>query len=512
MVKRAQEQASSFQKDKTFLFYDLETSGLNPAFDQVLTFACLRTDLNLNEIDRQTITICLRKDIVPSPKAFLTHGLTHDELTTGVNEYQAAQTIHRIFNTPGTISLGYNSLKFDDEFLRFLFYRNLLDPYTHQYSKGCSRMDILPITIIFKLFHPESLKWPNVDGKSSLKLELLSRENNFKISGKAHEAMSDVEAVVELAKIMFQKKEIWNYCLGFFSKLKDDKRISNIKNDYQLDNKRFKICLMLSTSFGSDNNYMAPVIHIGQSRAYKNQSLWMRLDLEDIPGIDPKVDLKETFVIRKRPADALIVLPPLERFWNRLSPSLQKSVKKNLDKIVQQKLRFFEFIQYHQEFKYPFIPDLDADAALYQDGFFSSREKIEINLFHKSLEKLKYDSQDFQGPNKIDGKINRTIDGKITSPRIKSLAHRILYRNFKNEKWQKKEVEHTLGLDRLRSSLKEDLVVGYKNDVKFNCEQGLLELKEVEQELVNPEEDKQKMLLWLKHHIKGLQISSAESL
>ena len=506
MVKRAQEQASSSQKDKTFLFYDLETSGLNPAFDQVLTFACLRTDLNLNEIDRQTITICLRKDIVPSPKAFLTHGLTQEELETGVNEYQAAQKIHQIFNTPGTISLGYNSLKFDDEFLRFLFYRNLLDPYTHQYSKGCSRMDILPITIIFKIFHPESLKWPKVDGKSSLKLELLSSENNFKISGKAHEAMSDVEAVVELAKIMFQKKDIWSYCLGFFSKLKDEIRISNINNDYQLDNQQFKICLMLSTSFGADNNYMAPVIHIGQSMAYKNQSLWMRLDLEDIPCIDPKIDFKETFVIRKRPADALIVLPPLERFWNKLSPPSQESVKKNLDKIVQQKIRFFEFIQYHKEFKYPFIPDLDIDAALYQDGFFSSQEKREINLFHKSLENLKYDPKNFQVPDKINGK----IDGKIVSPRIKSLANRILYRNFKNEKWQKKEVEQTLGLHRLRSSLKEDLVIGYKNDAKFNCEQGLLELKEVEQEVVTPEEDRQKMLLWLKHYIKTLQVSSAE--
>ncbi|MCD4720213.1 MAG: exodeoxyribonuclease I, partial [Desulfobacula sp.] len=65
---------------KTYLFYDIETSGLNHAFDQILTFACIRTDLVLNEIDRQTITIRLRKDIVPSPRAFLTHGLTYNEL------------------------------------------------------------------------------------------------------------------------------------------------------------------------------------------------------------------------------------------------------------------------------------------------------------------------------------------------------------------------------------------------------------------------------------------------
>jgi exodeoxyribonuclease-1 len=477
---------------KTFLFYDIETSGLNPAFDQVLTFASIRTDLEFNEIEKTTITICLRQDIVPSPKAFLTHGLTFHELEHGISEYKAAQQIHKILNQPGTISLGYNSLGFDDEFLRFLFYRNLLDPYTHQYNNGCSRMDILPITTVFKIFHPEILKWPIVDGKSSLKLELISRKNSFKISGKAHEAMSDVEAVIELAKIMFQKKNIWLYCLDFFNKSKDEVRISSIKEDFQVDKKQFRVCLMLSTAFGSDSHYMAPVIHIGQSIPYKNQTLWMRLDTEDIPYLNSEVDLKDTFVIRKRPADELIVLPSLERFWNKMSTSLQKSVKYNMEKIIQKKQRFFEFIQYHQEYKYPFIPDLDPDAALYQDGFFSFQEKKESSLFHKSFKSLQSDNQAYE------------ILNKIKSPRIKALASRILYRNFKNEKWQIKGIDHSLSLNKLRSSLKEDQIIGYKNDMKFNCRQGLRELKELEHEIVNPDKETKKMFYWIKDYIKNL--------
>lgn len=477
---------------KTFLFYDIETSGLNPAFDQVLTFASIRTDLELNEIEKTAITICLRRDIVPSPKAFLTHGLTFHELEHGISEYKAAQQIHKILNQPGTISLGYNSLGFDDEFLRFLFYRNLLDPYTHQYNNGCSRMDILPITILFKIFHPEILKWPMVDGKSSLKLELISRKNSFKISGKAHEAMSDVEAVIELAKIMFQEKKIWLYCLDFFNKSKDEVRINSIKDDFQVDKNQFKVCLMLSTAFGSDSNYMAPVIHIGQSIPYKNQTLWMRLDIEDIPYLNSEVDLKDTFVIRKRPADELIVLPSLERFWNKMSTSLQKSVKYNMEKIIQKKQRFFEFIQYHQEYKYPFIPDLDPDAALYQDGFFSFQEKKESNLFHKSFKSLQSDNHAHE------------ILNKITSPRIKVLASRILYRNFKNEKWQSKGIDNSLSLNKLRSSLKEDQIIGYKNDIKFNCRQGLRELKELEHEIVNPDKETKEMFYWIKDYIKNL--------
>ena len=35
---------------KYYVFYDLETTGINPAFDQILQFAAVRTDLDFNEI------------------------------------------------------------------------------------------------------------------------------------------------------------------------------------------------------------------------------------------------------------------------------------------------------------------------------------------------------------------------------------------------------------------------------------------------------------------------------
>jgi len=218
----------------------------------------------------------------------------------------------------------------------------------------------------------------------------------------------------------------------------------------------------------------------------------MRLDIEDIPYLNSEVDLKDTFVIRKRPADELIVLPSLERFWNKMSTSLQESVKYNMEKIIQKKQRFFEFIQYHQEYKYPFIPDLDPDAALYQDGFFSFQEKKESSLFHKSFKSLQSDNHAHE------------ILNKIKSPRIKALASRILYRNFKNEKWQSKEIDNSLSLNKLRSSLREDQIIGYKNDIKFNCRQGLQELQELEHEIVNPDKETKKMFYWIKGYIKNL--------
>jgi exodeoxyribonuclease-1 len=481
---------------KTYLFYDVETSGLNPAFDQILTFACIRTDLALNEINRQTITIRLRKDIVPSPKAFLTHYLTYEELERGMSEYEAALKIHKIVNTPGTISLGYNSLGFDDEFLRFLFYRNLLDPYIHQYGNGCSRMDILPVTVIFKVFHPTSLKWPKIDGKPSLKLDLISLENNFVTSGRAHEAMNDVEALIQLSKQLFQQKNIWEYSLGFFDKTRDEVRINNIEKTIHIQNMRFKTCLMMSASFGSKVNYMAPVIHLGQSLAYKNQNLWLRLDGDDILGLDSGRDIKDTFVIRKRPADALIVLPALERFWGRLPKFSQQSANDNIDKIAHHWGKFFEFSQYHREYKHAFIPDMDPDAALYQDGFFTNQEKKQSKLFHELLYPQKQE-----------------MIKKIKSPRIKILASRILARNFENKLDQVDQInqmdqtddtDYQLYLDRLSSSLEKDQIIGYKNDSKFNCKQGLQELREVKQEFLNPNPKTKKMIHWIKEYIEKL--------
>jgi exodeoxyribonuclease-1 len=475
---------------KTFLFYDVETSGLNPAFDQVLTFACIRTDLELNEIQRQTITICLRKDIVPAPNAFLTHGLTYDELTHGLTEYVAALKIHKIVNTPGTISIGYNSLGFDDEFLRFLFYRNLLDPYAHQYANGCTRMDVLPLAVIFRVFHSSCLNWPQINGKPSLKLEFLSQANKFVTTGRAHEAMNDVEALVELSKVFFRQTDIWNYCLDFFNKTRDEVRINNIDKKLDIQNRKFRVCLMVSTSFGSKANYMAPVIHFGTSLPYKNQSLWLRLDSDDILGLTRKLDIKDTFVTRKRPADALIVLPALERFWTKLPQDSQVSARENIKKIQVHSERFFEYLQHHRSYKYPFIPHMDPDAALYQDGFFSFQEKKEINLFHGFLKDTNPDKQESME--------------KITSPRIKILANRILARNFEDTPGSAQDTEYSLYMKRLKSSLEKDQILGYKNDIKFNRNQGLHELKEAEQRLLNPDQDTRKMLAWLKKYIENM--------
>ncbi len=481
---------------QTYLFYDVETSGLSPAFDQILTFAGIRTDLALNELSRELITIKLRRDIVPSPHAFMTHCLTYDELESGVSEYEAALKIHRLFNTPGTISLGYNSLGFDDDFLRFLFYRNLLDPYAHQYANQCSRMDLFPVTTLFRIFCDHVLQWPTLEnGRPSLRLELLSQTNGFKTSGRAHEAMNDVEAVIELARIFSQQKEIWEYALAFFNKAKDSVRINAMEKGCRIGRADFRICLMVSASFGSKNNYIAPVIHIGESVPYKNQSLWIRLDLEDVFEKSDDSEIFDLFVIRKRPGDQLIVLPCLDRFQSKITQGAQKKFRQNLVKIQSYTDVFLKTVQHHLEYKYPLIPDIDTDAALYQSGFFSYSEKKEISRFHGS-EDLK----------------KAGICGRFLSVRVKTMAMRILLRNFMGPGLTGDALvesqEYTDHLRRLFSKNDGDQIPGYRNDAKYDLVKGMHDLREIQEKEKELTPLQGEIFSWLKLYMEQLAFNA----
>jgi len=449
---------------KTFLFYDIETSGLNTAFDQILTFAAIRTDLRLKEIDRTSVVVQLRPDVVPSPGAFVTHRLSLAALKKGACEYDAARRIHKWVNAPGTISLGYNTLGFDDEFLRFTFYRNLLDPYSHQYANGCSRMDILPLAVLYRLFAPMDIRWPVQDGKPSMKLEHISRDNALVTSGRAHDAMVDVEATLALAQRLFGRREMWDYCRTFFNKAEEPTHMDRLEHRRIGRAGPFPLGIMVSLSFGAHHNYMAPVLGIGSSRVYNNQTLWLRLDSQELPGGEGKPDDPDTiFIIRKKKGEPPVVLPPLDRFWNRLSPEQQAMAHESMEALARHGRWFAELIEYHRGYVYPVVPNLDVDASLYQDGFFSSTEKKEMISFHHS------------SPHQRMACVK-----KLKSPRIKHLAARILFRNYLSAEPAKTSLKK-IGFDekyymeRIRNHQK-DPIKGFRNDTRYGVAQALKEI------------------------------------
>jgi exodeoxyribonuclease-1 len=445
----------------SYLFYDIETTGLNKAFDQVLQFAAVRTDNQLNETDRHSIRIKLRPDVIPSPRAIITNRISMQELNLGICEFEAIRQIHGLMNDPGTVSLGYNTLGFDDEFLRFSFYRNLLPPYTHQYRNGCRRMDLLPITIIYRLYKTGTLNWPQINGKLSLKLEHLSAINQL-IDGRAHDAMVDVGATLELARIFYKDKKMWRYLEGCFDKETDALRASELPSSFQSPAGDHHMGLMIGSEYGPQQNYQVPVISIGSSIPYSNQSLWLRLDLASLQETTPDNIEETTWAIRKRFGEPGILLPPRKRYWKHLGAERNALVEQNLEWLRSNPELFHRVITYHREYKYPFIPDLDPDAALYQIGFFSASDNKLCRQFHRASQSKK--------PTLVD---------RFGSKEARSLAARVLCRNYPGAGQQISAKNYAKYMSRVNPRREDDALVDYKGERRTIPSGALAEIKKL---------------------------------
>jgi exodeoxyribonuclease I len=448
----------------TYLFYDIETTGLNKAFDQVLQFSAIRTDSTFKEMERKNITVRLRPDVIPSPGALITHRISLSDAQKGLPEYKATYQIHRLLNTPGTVSLGYNTMGFDDEFLRFSFHRNLLSPYTHQYSNGCSRMDLFPITVIFYLYKNEALQWPELNGKTTLKLEHLSGVNQL-ADGRAHAAETDVVATLALSKIFSEHAEMWRYLTGYFHKATDAERISKLPAAHQSPGCNHTTGLLIGSEFGVEQHYQAPVLYIGDSIPYSNQTLWLRLDLPALRETTPETIATSSWVIRKRLGDLPIILPPHARYLERLNEERKKCVAENLSWIAGHPDLFQGIIRYHQDFRYPEIPDLDPDAALYQMGFLSRLEEQLCRQFHAA-----------------DPSDKALLLKNFQREEIRSLAARILFRNYPEEAPGSYKGEYNRYMKRVNAARAEEALCDYKGAKRTTPAEALLEIDRLNRE------------------------------
>lgn len=191
----------------TFLLHDYETFGANPRYDRPAQFAAIRTDMDLNEVGEPIMRYCQpAPDYLPSPESCLITGITPQQaLEQGVPEDVFAREIEAAFSQPGTVGVGYNTIRFDDEVTRFLFWRNLIDPYAREWQNECSRWDLLDVVRMVYALRPDGIEWPvKEDGSPSFKLEDLARANGLGHE-QAHDALSDVRATIALARLIKQK-------------------------------------------------------------------------------------------------------------------------------------------------------------------------------------------------------------------------------------------------------------------------------------------------------------------
>ena len=158
-----------------YVFYDTETSGLSSEFDQILQFAAIRTDNDFNETDRFEIRSRLLPYIVPSPGALRVTGIGPDLLmdATLSSHYQATcQIREKLLEWSPAIFLGYNTIKFDEDFLRQALFQTLHSPYITN-TQGNVRADVLRLVHAAVAYAPDCLAIP-INDKGSLSSSSIS--------------------------------------------------------------------------------------------------------------------------------------------------------------------------------------------------------------------------------------------------------------------------------------------------------------------------------------------------
>ena len=214
----------------TFLWHDYETFGISPRRDRPCQFAGIRTDAELNEIGEPVMIYCQpANDYLPDPQSCLITGITPQLcLEKGLPEPEFAAQIETLLAQPGTIGVGYNTIRFDDEVTRFMFWRNLIDPYAREWQNECGRWDLLDVVRMAYALRPDGVVWPSkpderrpdVPGamRASFKLVDLARANGL-LHEAAHDALSDVRATIALARLIRNAQpKLFDFCLSLHKK------------------------------------------------------------------------------------------------------------------------------------------------------------------------------------------------------------------------------------------------------------------------------------------------------
>ena len=239
------------------VFYDLETTGRSPHWDQIIQIAAIHTDQNLNVLDKININCRLNSFCIPEPEALLVNRMPiKNILNSNLSHYQLITEVYNKFTSwSPAIFIGYNSIKFDEEFLRNTLFRNLYDPYLTIKNNNL-RSDLLDTARISNFFFPEKLKsLVNERGSPVLKLESLASSNGIK-NFTAHDALGDTYATLEIAKKIKEKiPSIW------------EKSTSGINKSTLQDEIRSRPFCYLESFFGKTKAFC--LSYIGDHPYYK---------------------------------------------------------------------------------------------------------------------------------------------------------------------------------------------------------------------------------------------------
>jgi len=310
----------------TFLWHDYETFGAEPRRDRPAQFAAIRTDAELNEIGEPIMLYCQpAPDYLPDPQACLITGITPQHcLEHGVPEHEFAATVCAAFSEPGTVGVGYNTIRFDDEVTRFLFWRNLIDPYAREWQNGCGRWDLLDVVRMTYALRPEGIEWPRrEDGKPSFRLEDLARANGLQHES-AHDALSDVRATIALARLIRSKQpKLYDFCLELRRK---DKVASEM--GLHLERAERQPFLHVSGMFPAERGCLAVVWPLATHPTNKNEVLvWdCRHDPSELFGMNVD-EIRQRMFTRSADLPEGVTRLPIKSVHLNKSPMLVGNLK-----------------------------------------------------------------------------------------------------------------------------------------------------------------------------------------
>ncbi len=371
---------------KTFYFYDLETSGFNPREARIMQFGGQRTNLALKPIgEPHSILVKMTEDVLPDPEAILVTGITPQKTRAeGVSEVEFLRLFHEEIAVPDTIFVGFNSIRFDDEFMRYLHYRNFYDPYEWQWKDGRSRWDLLDVVRMTRALRPQGIKWPfDTNGAASNRLMLLTGLNKLEHL-EVHDALSDVQASIAVARLVYNKHtKLFDYLLSMRTKQKVAELVGNGQP-------------FVYTSGKYPSEFEKTTVAVKIAEHPKRQGILvydLRHDPAEVAKLTPS-ELAESW--HRRRDDEGYRLPVKTLQFNRcpavaplsvLDADSQsrlkldvKLIQKNHQKLKAQKGlkdRLFEALELlDQQRQTALLPDeLDVDAQLY-DGFFSDQDRV----------------------------------------------------------------------------------------------------------------------------------------
>lgn len=354
--------------EQTFFFYDLETSGLDPRADRIMQFAGQRTNMQLEPVgDPVNILVKMSEDTLPSPYAIMVTKITpQSTLTDGFTEAEFCKYVMDEIFTPGTIAIGYNSIRFDDEFMRHIFWRCFYDPYEWQWKDGRSKWDMLDAVRMTRALRPEGIEWPVTDeGKATNRLELITKLNGIEHKH-AHDALSDVEALIDVTRLIKEKQpQLYDYLF----KMREKRAVQQMIN---LD--KPQPFVYSCGQYSSAHNKTSVAFPIAPAKNGNVLVFDLRQSLDELLAQEEPKFYPTVKELKYNHCPAVAPLGVLEQGdgWQKIGLT-KEQIEKNKTALLAHP-DFIEKMRSQNEERPEFPPAVDSESALY-DGFLDPSDK-----------------------------------------------------------------------------------------------------------------------------------------